>query len=90
MPNYEFKCERCGLISETLCPSNIMPDTSFCPLCHSIARRIMSVPAKCVVKMAIHTDSGLPSEYVDNAKPSEIYERNLERQEGKKISPEDM
>lgn len=41
------------------------------------------------VKMAMHTDSGLPQEYISHAKTPEIFERNVERQ-GREIDPEDM
>ncbi len=41
------------------------------------------------IKMAIHTDSGLPQEYISHAKTPEVFERNLARQ-GKIIEPEDM
>lgn len=41
------------------------------------------------MKMAIHTDTGIPMEFRVRKVP-EIYERALDRQGGKKLDPEDI
>jgi len=41
------------------------------------------------VKMGIHTDSGLPSEYIDKTKGNELFLLNKSAQGGE-ILPEDM
>jgi putative FmdB family regulatory protein len=87
MPIYEYRCLD-GHLTEKLSFSNTEKSVT-CPICGQVAQRIISVPGKCVIKMGIHTDSGLPQDYIDHAKIPEEFERNLARQ-GKQIDPEDM
>lgn len=41
MPLYEYECERCGKVFETLC-SIKERDNVECPECHKPARRLLS------------------------------------------------
>lgn len=89
MPYYEYWCPGCGKEFESV-RQITGRDLVSCPSCYAKAVRKMSIPGKCVVKMAIHTDSGLPQEYINHARTPELYERNLSRYGGKPIDPEDM
>ncbi len=87
MPIYEYRCKNGHVIEKAESLGTNKP--FYCPRCCEMATKIISIPAKCVIKMGIHIDSGLPQEYISNARTPEIYERNVARQ-GKIIEPEDM
>jgi putative FmdB family regulatory protein len=86
MPIYEFKCPNCGVFEKL---SHRLIEKANCPKCGEKSARIMSVPRPPIMKLSIHTDSGLPQEYISHTKRPELFERSLKRQ-GKMVQPEDV
>ena len=50
MPNYEYRCPKCGFVEEIYTLLSEAPVLPWCPECWEEMEREMSVPAKGVVK----------------------------------------